>query len=89
MFFCKWFYVVSNDSESEKHGVFRELKRLQLLENGIKYYSGGIFELHERTNYALTNKGTKPVDILSLLNDLSAYFRDLKIAGQLKEERHF
>ncbi len=46
---------------------------------------GGIFKLHERIRSALMSKDTNPVEILSLLKDLSVYFRDLKIVGRLEE----
>ncbi|TNL04455.1 hypothetical protein CYD30_23670 [Kosakonia cowanii] len=86
MFLRHWFAESSNECEYEARKNMREVKRLQLLENGVKNYSGGIFKLHDRVRSVLMSKDIDPVEILSLLKDLSLYFRDLKIVGRLEED---
>ncbi len=66
--------------------IINEICRLQKLENGVRYYSGGIISLHERVKSVISSPHPHPGEIDILLNDLSTYLRDLKAAGNLTDD---
>ena len=64
----------------------QEKRRLYLLENGVKNFSGGVTSLHDRIDEMLRNYCTDTEMLRTLLSDLSIYLRDLQVVGKLKPE---
>lgn len=64
----------------------QEKRRLYLLENGVKNFSGGVTSLHDRIDEMLRNDCTDTEMLRTLLSDLSIYLRDLQVVGKLKPE---
>lgn len=64
----------------------QEKRRLYLLENGVKNFSGGVTSLHDRIDEMLRNDCTDTEMIRTLLSDLSIYLRDLQVVGKLKPD---
>ena len=64
----------------------QEKRRLYLLENGVKNFSGGVTSLHDRIDEMLHNDCTDTEMIRTLLCDLSIYLRDLQVVGKLKPD---
>lgn len=71
---------------SETWETMRELKRLQLLDNGVRNYSGGIYTLHKRIERLIHCGEFDYSEIRTLLKDLSVYLRDLKIVGRIEDD---
>ncbi|WP_448667138.1 hypothetical protein [Escherichia coli] len=86
MFLKKWFRRTKGDFEYNLVQSLPELTRLRLLENGVRNYSGGISKLHERINFILFSKISDDEKILSLLEDLSIYFSELKIVVRIEDD---
>lgn len=64
----------------------QEKRRLYLLENGVKNFSGGVTSLHDRIDEMLRNDCTDTEMLRTLLSDLSIYLRDLQVVGKLKPD---
>ncbi|WP_146745470.1 hypothetical protein [Pseudocitrobacter sp. RIT415] len=64
----------------------QEKRRLYLLENGVKNFSGGVTSLHDRIDEMLRNGCTDTEMLRTLLSDLSIYLRDLQVVGKLKPD---
>ncbi|MEB4673799.1 hypothetical protein MXL54_03320 [Enterobacteriaceae bacterium G50] len=64
----------------------QEKRRLYLLENGVKNFSGGIVALRSRIDEILSNDCADVETLRILLGDLSVYLRDLQVVGQLESE---
>lgn len=64
----------------------QEKRRLYLLENGVKNFSGGGTSLHDRIDEMLRNDCTDTEMLRTLLSDLSIYLRDLQVVGKLKPD---
>lgn len=64
----------------------QEKRRLYLLENGVKNFSGGVTSLHDRIDEMLRNDCTDAEMLRTLLSDLSIYLRDLQVVGKLKPD---
>ncbi|AGB78375.1 hypothetical protein D782_2406 [Enterobacteriaceae bacterium strain FGI 57] len=65
----------------------QEKKRLYLLENGVKNFSGGIINLRSRIDEFLSGDCADAEMLRILLGDLSAYLRDLQAVGQLDSDK--
>lgn len=57
--------------------------RLQLLENAVINYSGGIVRLEFRARGAANSLHDSEPEAAELLNDIVRYLRDVAAAGQL------
>lgn len=64
----------------------QEKRRLYLLENGVKNFSGGVTSLHDRIDEMLRNDCTDTEMLRTLLSDLSIYLRDLQVVGKLNPD---
>ena len=73
-------------SDTKINTISQELSRLRKLENAVRNYSGGIFNLHDRVNSVLSSPHPHLGEIDKLLNDLSVYLRDLKVAGNIRPD---
>lgn len=85
-FFINRKIVKSMSIDAREDIYVQEKRRLYLLENGVKNFSGGIVALRSRIDEILSNDCADVETLRILLGDLSVYLRDLQVVGQLESE---